>query len=103
MFARSLALSALVALFVSAIGCSNGVGANCQLDSDCASGLSCCNAGLPRGTCQSSGSCVTTADAAVSTEDDAFTPAEDDAFTPAEDDAATTTEDDAAADVDGGT
>jgi hypothetical protein len=43
----SLALGGLGA------GCTNGAGSTCEIDQDCASGLSCCHAGLMRGACQS--------------------------------------------------
>lgn len=62
---RSLSLALLLGLGLAPglAGCPAGAGATCQLTSDCAAGLSCCNDGLPRGTCQSI--CPERADAAT--------------------------------------
>jgi hypothetical protein len=56
-------LASLLGLGLALAGCPAGSGATCQLTSDCAAGLSCCNDGLPRGTCQST--CPERADAAL--------------------------------------
>ncbi|GAB4205438.1 MAG: hypothetical protein OHK0013_21300 [Sandaracinaceae bacterium] len=60
---RSLSLALLLGLGLGLAGCPAGSGATCQITSDCAAGLSCCNDGLPRGTCQSV--CPQRPDAAV--------------------------------------
>jgi hypothetical protein len=62
---RSLSLALLLGLGLApfAAGCPAGVGATCQITSDCGGGLVCCNDGLPRGTCQMI--CPERADAAV--------------------------------------
>lgn len=109
----------LLGLALVAPGCSNGVGSNCEISQDCASGLTCCTASCAnpaRGTCQASCDGVVCVDAGTSevdafasTETDAFTPSEPDASSPSEPDASsprdafTPSEPDAASDVDGGT
>lgn len=66
-----LAAVTLSAMAMGAVGCTNGAGATCEIDGDCASGLSCCNAGLLRGACQADCTGVTApADAFVGTEND---------------------------------
>jgi hypothetical protein len=108
----------LLGLALVAPGCSNGVGSNCEISQDCASGLTCCTASCAnpaRGTCQASCDGVVCVDAGTSEVDagtsevDAFASTETDAFTPSEPDASSTrdaftpSEPDAASDVDGGT
>lgn len=114
------ALWVALGLGLLAPGCSNGVGSNCEISQDCASGLTCCTASCAspaRGTCQASCDGVVCVDAGTSdvdafgsTETDAFTPSEPDAFAPTPDaftpstpDAFSPSAPDAAPDVDGGT
>ncbi|MBN8615941.1 MAG: hypothetical protein J0L92_35450 [Deltaproteobacteria bacterium] len=53
--ARRALVACLASLALGALGpgCTNGAGSTCEIDQDCASGLSCCHAGLMRGACQS--------------------------------------------------
>ncbi len=71
---RGVVLAGFAALSLGVTACTNGAGATCEIDGDCAANLSCCTGGLMRGSCQTDCAGITApVDAALATTSDSGT------------------------------